>query len=280
MPNSKAPGTVHLQTTGDVPARHSPATAAKMLSLCPGDDHAGERTAWRWFPLALLALAAASLAVDCAVAQWFPHRNYPRLLAELIQLSEVFGHGLGVLTLAVVIYHLDVGHRWALPRLLLCSLGAGMAANGVKMFIARTRPRFFEFDGDVTSTFSGWLPLGRGGASLQSFPSAHTATAFGLAIALAWLYPRGRRVFAILAILAACQRMQSSYHYLSDVLIGAAVGIVVARTFIGPGWLAGRIERWEARWKPRAANDAFDSPPARQECQECDENESRLSRAA
>ena len=276
MLGSKVPDEVHLPTTGGISPRHSSSTAAKTPSLCPGDDPVGERTAWRWFPLALLALAAASLAVDCSVAQWFPHRNYPRLLAELIQLSEVFGHGLGVLVLAIVIYHLDVGRRRALPRLLLCSLGAGMAANGVKMFIARTRPRFFEFDGDVTATFSGWLPLGRGGASLQSFPSAHTATAFGLAIGLAWLYPRGRRVFGILAILVACQRMQSNYHYLSDVLIGAAVGIVVARAFIGPGWLSSRIERLEGRWKPRATDDA-DSAPARREY---DESESHLSRAA
>ena len=39
--------------------------------------------------------------------------------------------------------------------------------------------------------------------SAQSFPSAHTATAVGLALGLGSLYPQGRRYFAALAALAA-----------------------------------------------------------------------------
>ncbi len=205
--------------------------------------------AWRWLPLALLALAAMALAVDDVVAQWIFQRNYPIHVAELIQRSEVFGHGLGVVVLVIVIYQLDAGRRWALPRVLLCSLGAGMTANGVKMLVARTRPRFFGFEEDILATFTGWLPLGRGGVLSQSFPSSHTATAVGLAVALAWLYPRGRWIFATLAILAACQRMQSRSHYLSDVLVGAAIGLVVAWTCLGSGWTARQIDRLQSRLK-------------------------------
>ncbi|MDY0167857.1 MAG: phosphatase PAP2 family protein [Thermoguttaceae bacterium] len=205
--------------------------------------------AWLWLPLALLALAAMALAVDCLVARWISQRGCPIHVAKLIQLSEVFGHGLGVVVLVIVMHQLDAGRRWALPRVLFCSLGAEMAANGVKMLAARTRPRFFDFEEGVLATFTGWLPLGRGGALSQSFPSAHTATAVGFAVALAWLYPRGRWVFATLAILVACQRMQSRSHYLSDVLVGAAIGLIVAWTCLGSGWVARQMDRLESRLK-------------------------------
>jgi membrane-associated phospholipid phosphatase len=65
----------------------------------------------------------------------------------------------------------------------------------------------------------------------QSFPSAHTATAFGLALCLASLYPQGKGWFFTLASLVAMQRMVAGAHYLSDVLAGAAIGIVSA-TFV------------------------------------------------
>ena len=67
---------------------------------------------------------------------------------------------------------------------------------------------------------------------MQSFPSAHTATAVGLAIGLSWMYPRGRWLFAVFAALVACQRMQSCAHYLSDTLFGATVGFLVATVCI------------------------------------------------
>ncbi|MDZ7618815.1 MAG: phosphatase PAP2 family protein [Patescibacteria group bacterium] len=261
MSHSKESGAIQLVCDGGLPPPSaSEATVSPYVPFAGGLRLQGW-TAWRWLPLALLALAAVALSADCAIAQWFPQRHYPSILADLIQLSEVFGHGVGVILLAVTIYHLDVGGRFRLPRLLLCSLGAGMAANGVKMLLARTRPRYFEFDGDVLATFSGWLPLGRGGSAVQSFPSGHTATAVGLAVVLSCLYPRGRRLFAALAILVACQRMQSGSHYLSDVLVAAAVGMVVARAFLEPGWLARQIERLEARWQRQPTPSASESGP-------------------
>jgi membrane-associated phospholipid phosphatase len=86
----------------------------------------------------------------------------------------------------------------------------------------------------VQSTFIACLPqwnrdsLGRGyGYALQSLPSAHAATAVGLALALAALYPRGRWLFASFAVLAGLQRIEAQAHFASDVLAGAAVGCMV-----------------------------------------------------
>jgi undecaprenyl-diphosphatase len=74
--------------------------------------------------------------------------------------------------------------------------------------------------------------FGGDSSKMQAFPSAHTATAFGLAIGLTWLYPRGRWLFATFAVLVACQRIQSGAHFLSDTFFGAALGCVVAAVCI------------------------------------------------
>jgi membrane-associated phospholipid phosphatase len=127
------------------------------------------------------------------------------------------------------------------------SLGAGMAANGLKLLVARWRPRQFDFAGTVQDTFGRVLAFGAGGSAQQSFPSAHAATAVGLTIALSWLYPRGRWLFAALAVLVVCQRVESGAHYLSDALVGLAIGWVVAMPFLRNAWLAAQFDRLERR---------------------------------
>ncbi|MCP9880011.1 phosphatase PAP2 family protein, partial [Cyanobium sp. A1C-AMD] len=68
-------------------------------------------------------------------------------------------------------------------------------------------------------------------SALMSFPSGHAAVAAGLAVSLCWFYPRGRSVFIALAILASFQRINSLSHFLSDICIGAAIGIAGALVF-------------------------------------------------
>jgi membrane-associated phospholipid phosphatase len=89
----------------------------------------------------------------------------------------------------------------------------------------------------VGSSFGPWLPLGSLGSPNQSFPSAHTATAMGLAIALMVVYPRARWLFCLAPVLVAYQRMDSGAHFLSDVLCGAAVGCIVAAITLRARWL-------------------------------------------
>ena len=134
----------------------------------------------------------------------------------------------------VAIYQLDPSRRRMLWWVLACVALSGLAANGAKMLLARTRPWAFDFQGDVWTTFGRWLPMS--GVS-QSFPSGHTATAAGLALALMVLYPRGRRLFVLLVVLVACQRLACGAHYLSDVLSGAAVGCLTVACCL-------RLRRW------------------------------------
>jgi membrane-associated phospholipid phosphatase len=211
---------------------------------------------WRTLVIAaaFLGAAAAALPLDCRLSGWCVEGRVPGDIRRLLTWSESFGHGLGVALIALALFQLDPLRRRTLPRVLAASLGAGLAADVVKLLVARSRPyRAFELHQGLIETFGGWFPLGRGGSSLQSFPSAHTATAIGLALALAWLYPRGRWLFAGLAVLVACQRLQCGAHFLSDVLAGAAVGWLAASAFLPGGFLAGGFDRFEQRGNPIAA---------------------------
>ena len=71
---------------------------------------------------------------------------------------------------------------------------------------------------EVSETFTGVLPLFSVGSHERGTPSAHTSAAVCFAIALCWLYPRGKVAFVTLATLAATQRIAGGAHFLSDVL--------------------------------------------------------------
>lgn len=146
-----------------------------------------------------------------------------------MSLAEAFGHGVGVAVVLMTVFTLDPARRKTLPRAILAVAAAGCGANLLKLLIARQRPGAADLvHSDGWSTFAGWLPLGHNGSALQSFPSAHTATAMGLAIVLASFYPRGRTLFFVFAAAVAVQRVLGSAHYPSDVFVGAAVGWLCA----------------------------------------------------
>jgi membrane-associated phospholipid phosphatase len=230
--------------------RHLSLEANTILSM-PQD-----RPNRRWFllPAGLVLAAAAALTVDVPIAQTIRQwQQSPAIHPNLwcFGMFEAFGHGLGVIVLVLALHQLDPGHRWAIPRVLVCAFAAGGADDLVKMLILRTRPQDCLLDGGVWSTFGQWFPGVCLSGAGQSFPSAHTATAAGFALALTWLYPQGRILFSVLVVLLGCQRMISESHYLSDVLIGAAIGCVVAQLLLRVGPLPVWFSGWEERWRSK-----------------------------
>ncbi len=202
-------------------------------------------------PLILVVGAAVALCLDFPIALTFRGwRENPTLRGYLgyFNLFEPFGHGLGLVMMLFIVHQLDPARRWALPRVALCALGAGGIANVIKLMVVRFRPHDFSFQGSILTSFGDWLPL-IGPSGGQSFPSAHTALACGLATALIWLYPQGRLLFTLLAALVGVQRIVCGAHFPSDVLAGAAVGILTATLVLH----VGRVPRWfasvEASWR-------------------------------
>ena len=194
-------------------------------------------------------LALAALSFDIAIASWLRDHRLPGDLRRLISVSEVFAFGVSVFLLAVTAATLDPRGIRCGAYLLTSSLGAGILADGLKLLVPRQRPSAL-IPGEITESFAAYSETvtATTGHGWQSFPSGHTATAVGFACALAVCYPRGRWLFALFAVLAAVQRMESQSHYLSDVLAGTAVGLL---------WVACN-DRWPA-W--RSLFTAAGNPP-------------------
>lgn len=195
-------------------------------------------------------LGCLALGIDLPVAAWLKQQPSPLPgdLMRLLNFAEVFAHGLGVAAVFMVVVTLDptlalsrrgrtAEPRTALLRLVAATSAGGLTVDLIKMAVERVRPRA----ADLTSLASVFGTFGQTSlseasphpADIMSFPSGHAAVAAGFAAALGWRYPRGRLAFAVLAVLAALQRVASSAHYPSDVAIGAAIGLVGAAIVLG-----------------------------------------------
>ena len=62
-----------------------------------------------------------------------------------------------------------------------------------------------------------------------SFPSGHTVTAFSLAVALAYMFPKHKKLFYILAFIVAFSRVYDGEHYPLDVIAGGILGYLFAK---------------------------------------------------
>jgi len=97
------------------------------------------------------------------------------------------------------------------------------------------------------------LPHGMDGTTLDgwsSFPSDHAVLFFALAAAV-WRLNRGLGVAALLwtSVMICLPRMYLGYHYFTDILVGAVIGILTmqaAFALLRPRLLAQPLLRWEA----------------------------------
>ena len=205
-----------------------------------------------------IGAVAAFLFFDHPLGVWFRQQPFSGDVRTLIRFGELFGHGFGPVLASLLIYVLDQANRHQIPRVLACAFASGLAAALVKVFLSRIRPRAFDFSHTIDQTFQGLIWFReisdhyQSLSDYQSFPSAHTATAVGLALALSRLYPHGRRLFAGFAVLVALQRMVSEAHWLSDTICGAALAFLVAGFFLSDGPLARRFDRQERKTPSKA----------------------------
>lgn len=212
-----------------------------------------------WISGGLLLAALFVLPWD----SWLTHPNnvatVPGDLRKFIGLSEIFAHGFGVLVIAAVIWRLVPQAIRFLPRIALCAFWPALLVNGLKLQFGRWRPiRFFDefsvshFPTNQAETWLGWMPYDKFNAvyATQSFPSAHTATVWGLTIGMMWAFPKGKWLFVALACLASVQRVISFAHWPSDVLVGAAIAFCFAGA-LTQNWGVGKwLTRLENRFEP------------------------------
>ena len=203
------------------------------------------------FAALVVAAAVAFLLVDGPVGSHFGEHPASGEVKNFFDAAEHFGTPFGQILILVILsgWVKKPERRWnpVVMRVFVTAVIAGLAADVGKLMISRYRPHHFDFDLHMADSFAGLLRFGAGGHGQQSFPSAHTASAFGFAAALAWAWPKQQRVFYSLAALVGLQRVVMGAHFPSDVLAGAALGYLVASLYINNAWVTriwDRIDAW------------------------------------
>jgi undecaprenyl-diphosphatase len=110
------------------------------------------------------------------------------------------------------------------------AIGSGLlaVATGIAIFLTlkkaanRRRPSCFE-----PHCWATLLPPDQ-----FSFPSGHTITAFAVAVSLSHYYPDLTAGLLFCALSVAASRILLGMHFLSDVMAGAAIGALLARTIL------------------------------------------------
>ena len=198
-----------------------------------------------WLVLSLLVAAVAVMPWDVVWAQFFLSDPLPGELRGIVHKTEFFGHAYGILGIAFTIHLVCDDRRRQLPRLLSAAFFAGIVCDGVKLIIHRVRPVDFSFaDGERTFLGLSWRHVDSWpevfNSQYHSFPSAHTATSVAFAMVLGAMFPRAAKWFLTLSFMVAASRFDGGAHYVSDTLVGGAIGYVVG-TWMLSDTLCGRL---------------------------------------
>lgn len=156
-------------------------------------------------------------------ASWMPGD-----LKAAIEYISAFGHAMGVIICLLLIFTFDSKFKQRIKTVLVASVCSGLIVFLIKMLVHRHRPYLHG----TTAMSSHLSNLNLLDSSMQSFPSGHTATALSLAVTMTFFYPQGRNMFFMFAVVTAIQRIATSHHYPSDVLVGAVIGIVTSNVVL------------------------------------------------
>ena len=125
---------------------------------------------------------------------------------------------------------------------LVAQLATGLVAQVLKHVFDMPRPK--RFFADCCPEVQLQVVEGVRLHASHSFPSGHTASAFALFLALAFLTDRRELhfLYLVLAVLVGYSRIYLSQHFATDVWAGSLIGVVMT-TFVY--WL---IDRWHPAW--------------------------------
>lgn len=165
----------------------------------------------------------------------FVNENFTGSQSDAIsQYTDIFGEELFIVPSIALTY--AVGAIDRNPRLKNLSLAtlqsfifAEVASAGIKVLTCRERPTASSQNPTVDS--QSWLgPF----ASFEStsFVSGHATRAFAMATTVAGFYPEKRWVGIVsysLATMTSVGRVISKEHWMSDVIVGAALGYFIGR---------------------------------------------------
>jgi membrane-associated phospholipid phosphatase len=192
------------------------------------------------FIATLVLLAAAAVAamffVDTTASAWA--RQVPPWFRETFEwITDLGLSGWFLYPLGSILLYLAAVTSPALPRFtqgVLTALTArcgylflaialpGLFTTIVKRMIGRARPFVGGHDDPFLYAPFSWQP------AYASMPSGHATTAAAAAIAFGSVWPRARPVMWLYALIIVFSRVVVVAHHPSDVIAGAAVGVLGA----------------------------------------------------
>jgi membrane-associated phospholipid phosphatase len=202
---------------------------------------------WAGFLSILCGLAA--LAIDRSLAHFIYDHVSARAHKALDGVTHYAkaGHWLAAAVLALIVAALMRHFGLFADQVVLLinysfafivSLVVGSAVlHLIKLVLGRRRPR-----DDMEMGLYGFMPLAFN-PDYNSFPSGHALTICCVAVIFTCVWPMWAVVWFSIAALLAVTRALLTAHFLSDVLIGAGIGLIAAREVLllgfpgfAPGW--------------------------------------------
>ena len=201
-----------------------------------------------WSGLAFLLMGIACFAVDRRAVH-FLHASVSQRAHIRIYRTTDFAKGGHWLAISIAVYlgakllELALGETVPLQRIaltalaFLVSLAAGSAVlHTLKIALGRRRPR-----DELEHGLFGFMPW-HFDLQYDSFPSGHALTIFCVAVILSGVLPAFAALwFAIAAYLAATRALLNA-HFLSDVFVGAGIGLLASRETV--------LYLFPALWQP------------------------------
>lgn len=188
-----------------------------------------------WAGLLALVLGVAAFAVDRRAVHVF-HDGISARWFRRIRLTTDYAKGARWLAVSLILIALSWLARRALGdgatlRLVfraalafLASLAVGSAVlHGIKIVLGRRRPR-----DELEHGLTGFMPF-RFDFQYDSFPSGHAMTICCVAVILSAALPALAPLWFALALYLSLTRALLNAHFLSDVLIGAGIGLLASR---------------------------------------------------
>ncbi len=218
------------------------------------DDSLHQRPTWNLvnqigFPTVLLMFGVVCVfTIDYSVGKHFTTFRLHGELRDFVDAAEHFGTPYGQILILLCLAGCTGWKERRVYRILAGATAAGLIANVLKLLVGRRRPKAFDFENSrILDSFSGWLPFHSDGSLFESFPSAHTASAFGFAALLIWAFPKGRAIFILLGLLVGVHRVTTAAHFPSDVFAGAAVGWFMGYSFTSSTWVTRKFDWLERK---------------------------------
>jgi membrane-associated phospholipid phosphatase len=172
--------------------------------------------------LIVLFTSAVMLLIDGKAATFVSLNAYHPFILNVFFINYTFmGDGIFALCLVALLFYFK--KRQQALAMLYAFLISGIAVQVIKNLASSPRPKLFFEAGQYLHFIDG-VSL----ANNSSFPSGHTATAFGIATVLVLMLKNKtwQPHILIATVMVGYSRIYLAQHFLLDVMIGAIIGTV------------------------------------------------------